>query len=123
MSPNPRRILSTIHDCPDSHCVVFDSVENRKRKSFGKRSVEAAIRLSVDASEYFQALNISIEIDQEITAKPFFFVLVIVEPFDEVPLGEVQQLEPHCVASLICCLASSQSTNLALPSPIRRSRS
>lgn len=65
----------------------------------------------MDASEYLEAFDVGIKINQKVRPKSLVFVLVKIETLDKVALGELKNLKPHSMASLICFLASSQSIN------------
>jgi hypothetical protein len=57
--------------------------------------VEAEIRLPMNATKQPEALDVGVEIGQEITAKSLLFILLEMETLDQVVPGEVENLKPH----------------------------
>jgi len=65
--------------------------------------MESTIRFAMYASENLQAFDVSIEVDEKITAEAHTFVLVEMEALDKIVPSEVENLKPHSMASSIRC--------------------
>ena len=93
--PNSGWPLPAIHHGSDPNGLPFDGIVDREGESLGKRPVEAPIYFPMDATEQPEALDVGIQVDQEIIAKSLLFVLIKMEALDQVVPGQVENLEPH----------------------------
>lgn len=57
--------------------------------------MKSPIDLPVNSSENLEALDVRIEVDQEIIAKPLFAFFVKMVSLDQVVPGNVENLKPH----------------------------
>jgi hypothetical protein len=92
---NPGWPFAAIHHGPDLNCFLLQSVVDREREPLAQGAVKSAVHLPMDASEYLQALDVRIQVDQKITPKPFLLALIEIKALDQVVPGEVKNLKPH----------------------------
>jgi hypothetical protein len=95
VSANPGWSLSTVHDRPDLNSVVFNRVIDGEREPFGKGTAITTVNLPMDATEPLKALDIRIQVDQEITTESRLFILIEIKALDQVVLGKIKNLKPH----------------------------
>ena len=93
--PNPGRPLPTVHHGPDLDSILLNGVVDCEWEPLGKGPVEASVHLPMDATEQLEALDVGVEVDQEIPAQSPLFILIEMEAIDQVVPGEVEDVKPH----------------------------